>query len=151
MVDGSSYLDLSPLYGNNAVKQRAVRTGTGGKLRLDAFSEFSLLSCPPGVAALLCCFHRFHNYAADQLAILDENGRFSSPNTKEGAIFDQDEKLFQTARLYVIAGVLVKASLKYGQGNLRPVCKYCGARIYQYHAQFRPVPFKLELRSPVPI
>jgi hypothetical protein len=35
---------------------------------------------PPGVAALMICFNRFHNYVAQQLALINEGGRFAIPN-----------------------------------------------------------------------
>ena len=38
-VDNSSYLDLSPLYGNNQAQQDGVRTFVDGKLKPDAFAD----------------------------------------------------------------------------------------------------------------
>jgi len=51
-----------------------------GKLKPDCFSEDRLGAFPPGVAALLLCFNRFHNYAVGQLATINENGKFSAPD-----------------------------------------------------------------------
>ena len=61
---------------------------------------------PPGVSALLVCFNRFHNYAVQQLAMINEGGRFTVPkeehdNDYEAAMTKHDNDLFQTARLYV--------------------------------------------------
>jgi len=83
---------------------------------------------PPGVGVLLLCFNRFHNYAVEQLASINENYKFSMPDktaiekltrammpnsTEEqiqaavnvsynAAINKRENDLFQTARLYVI-------------------------------------------------
>lgn len=64
--DASSYLDLSPLYGNNIADQKEIRTFKDGKIKPDAFSEKRLLAFPPGVSVLLIMFGRFHNYVAEQ-------------------------------------------------------------------------------------
>ena len=45
----SSYLDLSPLYGNNQPEQNQVRTFKNGKLKADCFSNKRVLGFPPGV------------------------------------------------------------------------------------------------------
>jgi hypothetical protein len=92
---------------------------------LDAF--------PPGVAVLLLCFNRFHNYAVGQLASINEAGKFSMPDrgtietmtrakmpkaTEEeiqaaiktaydAAIAKRDNDLFQTGRLYVQLNTLL--------------------------------------------
>lgn len=99
----SSYLDLSPLYGNNEEEQRAVRTMRDGLLKPDTFSEHRLLGFPPGVNAFLLTFNRFHNYVAGKLKLINEGGRFS-PNprlSKSDAEVKIDNDLFNTARLYV--------------------------------------------------
>ena len=105
----SSYLDLGPLYGNNAAEQRLIRTGKDGRLKRDAFSEKRLLGQPPGVAALLIAFNRYHNYIVGELAAINENGRFTLQedmrhlNTETRKYPDpvavRDEELFQTGRL----------------------------------------------------
>jgi hypothetical protein len=123
----SSYLDLSPLYGSRQEEQNLVRTFKDGKLKPDTFCETRLELFPPGVAALLVCFNRFHNYAAQQLAMINEGDRFPIPNkeafekhvrashhhsteaelqTKISKAYTEattklDDDLFQTARLYV--------------------------------------------------
>lgn len=64
--DTSSYLDLSPLYGNNKDDQASVRTFKDGKLKKDAFAEKRLLAFPPGVSVFLIMFSRWHNHVAEQ-------------------------------------------------------------------------------------
>jgi hypothetical protein len=106
----SSYLDLAPLYGNNLAEVNAMRTMKNGMLKMDTFNESRLLGFPPGVSAFLIAFNRFHNYAAGQLAIINEGGRFTKPTLKpqatkeeseayDKAMSNYDEHLFQTARL----------------------------------------------------
>lgn len=61
-------------------------------------------------------FNRFHNYCAEQLAHINENGRFNkpadrlSPEKKEAAWKKYDEDLFQTARL-VTGGLYINVIL----------------------------------------
>jgi linoleate 8R-lipoxygenase/9,12-octadecadienoate 8-hydroperoxide 8R-isomerase len=108
----SSYLDLAPLYGNNQEEQNAVRTFKDGKLKPDCFSTKRILGFPPGVGVMLIMFNRFHNYVAEQLAQINEGGRFTKPdesNTKAYATWDND--IFQTARL-VTCGLYVNIILK---------------------------------------
>jgi linoleate 10R-lipoxygenase len=100
----SSYLDLSPLYGSSQKEQDAMRTFKDGKLKPDCFSETRLLGFPPGVGCILIMFNRFHNYVADQLPVINENGRFTkpgdalTPEQKEKSWEKYDNDLFQTAR-----------------------------------------------------
>ncbi|PYI22509.1 heme peroxidase [Aspergillus japonicus CBS 114.51] len=108
----SSYLDLSPLYGNNQDEQNQVRTFKDGKLKPDCFSSKRILGFPPGVGVLLIMFNRFHNYVVENLATINEGGRFTKPdesNTKAYAKYDND--LFQTARL-VTCGLYINIILK---------------------------------------
>ncbi|KAF7720011.1 Psi-producing oxygenase A [Penicillium ucsense] len=108
----SSYLDLGPLYGNNQDEQNVVRAFKDGKLKPDCFSSKRILGFPPGVGVLLIMFNRFHNYVAEQLAQINEGGRFTKPdesNTKAYSTWDND--LFQTARL-VTCGLYVNIILK---------------------------------------
>src|SRR5271155_109004 len=121
----SSYLDLSPLYGSSQAEQNLVRTFQNGTIKPDSYSDRRLEVFPPGVAALMICFNRFHNYVAQQLALINEGGRFTIPTknsiaatvkeTKEGIAGDEmetevqqactaalekvDNDLFNTARL----------------------------------------------------
>lgn len=79
-----------------------------------------LLGFPPGVAALLICFNRFHNYIAGELATINEGGRFTLMNPR--AMNDElkakyktpeakrDNDLFQTARL-ITCGLYVNIIL----------------------------------------
>ena len=114
--DTSSYLDLAPLYGSNQTEQDTMRTFKDGKIFPDCFSEVRLLTFPPGVGALLILFNRFHNYACDQLASINDTGRFTRPSgdpsdEKNAAAWKKyDEDLFQTARL-VTCGLYVNIIL----------------------------------------
>jgi hypothetical protein len=127
MNQTSSYLDLSPLYGNNQEQQNSVRTFKDGLLKPDCFYEPRLLGFPPGVSVFLLCFNRFHNYVVQQLAAINEGGKFSVPDKKSilaaveakmppgtskqqidlavdtayaKALKKRDNDLFQTGRLY---------------------------------------------------
>ncbi|CAN8096303.1 unnamed protein product [Discula destructiva] len=113
----SSYLDLGPLYGHNQKQQDSVRAFRNGLLKKDAFAEWRLLGQPPGAAALLVSFNRFHNYVVQEIAAINENGRFSlpsgmtskSPVYKE-ALLKRDNDLFQTGRL-ITCGLYVNIVL----------------------------------------
>src|SRR5580704_18227251 len=76
----SSYLDLSPLYGSSQEQQNLIRTFKNGGLTPDTFIDGRLHAFPPGVAALMVCFNRFHNYVVQQLANINEGGRFVVPD-----------------------------------------------------------------------
>ena len=101
----SSYLDLSPLYGDVQEEQDKIRTFKDGKLKPDCFAEHRLLTFPSGCGVLLIMFNRFHNYVADNLAAINQGGRFSKPNPDlppeqlKKAWAKHDNDLFQTARL----------------------------------------------------
>lgn len=115
--DTSSYLDLTPLYGRDRAHQLEVRLMEKGFLKPDSFAENRLTSQPPGVCIYLIMYNRFHNYVAEQLLLINENGKFSLPlaesdyyrglspedrtKAEVAAKEKQDEDLFQTARLYV--------------------------------------------------
>jgi Animal haem peroxidase len=89
-----------------------VRTFEDGMLKPDTFSETRVYALPPGVAVLLICFNRFHNYVASQLKEINEGGRFT-PDPRlsdETAAKKVDEDLFQTARL-VTCGLYVNIIL----------------------------------------
>ena len=108
----SSYLDLSPLYGNNQEQQDVMRTHKDGMILADCFSEKRLLGFPPGVGALLICFNRFHNYVVQQLAMINESGRFTKPKEDQtDALTQYDNDLFQTGRL-ITCGLYVNIILK---------------------------------------
>lgn len=112
----SSYLDLSPLYGSNQDMQDTVRTFKDGKLKPDAYADKRLLGMPPGVSVILIMFNRFHNHVADNLAAINEGGRFTPPSVeldgeKKAAGWKKyDEDLFQTARL-VTCGLYINITL----------------------------------------
>lgn len=77
--DTSSYLDLSPLYGKDAESQNTVRLFSRGFLKPDTFAEERLLNQPVGVCIYLIMYNRFHNYVAQQLLEINENGKFLKP------------------------------------------------------------------------
>ncbi|KAG2416425.1 hypothetical protein HFD88_007640 [Aspergillus terreus] len=113
--DTSSYLDLAPLYGSSLEDQLKVRTMEKGMLKPDTFHEKRLLGQPAGVNVILVMYSRFHNYVADMLLKINENGRFTLPPTsseeaRKKALAKQDEDLFQVARL-VVNGLYVNISL----------------------------------------
>lgn len=74
----SSYLDLSPLYGSSRKDQDRMRTHKDGKLKADCFADNRIMGFPPGVGVMLIFFNRFHNHVVENLAKIDEGGRFSS-------------------------------------------------------------------------
>lgn len=109
----SSYLDLAPLYGSNQQEQNLMRTFKDGKIKPDTFSEKRLHGFPPGVGVLVIMFNRFHNYTVEQLALINENGRFTKPtnSSKEDEWAKYDDNLFQTGRL-ITCGVYINIILK---------------------------------------
>jgi linoleate 10R-lipoxygenase len=123
--DTSSYLDLAPLYGSSLQDQLEIRTMKEGKLKPDTFHEKRLLGQPAGVNVMLVLYSRFHNYVADILLKINENGRFTlatakppingkvTTPTKEQeaqAIAKQDHDLFNTARL-IVGGLYINICL----------------------------------------
>ncbi len=109
----SSYLDLAPLYGSSQEDQNLMRTFKDGKIKPDTFSEKRLHGFPPGVGVLAILFNRFHNYTVEQLALINENGRFTKPtdSSKEDEWAKYDDNLFQTGRL-ITCGLYVNIILK---------------------------------------
>ena len=109
----SSYLDLAPLYGSNQEDQDLIRTFKDGKIQPDTFSERRIHGFPSGVGVLLIMFNRFHNYTVEQLALINENQRFTEPtkssNMDQYAKYDND--LFQTGRL-ITCGLYINIILK---------------------------------------
>lgn len=115
--DTSSYLDLAPLYGSSLKDQLEIRTMKEGKIKPDTFHEKRLLGQPAGVNVILVLYSRFHNYVADILLKINENGRFTlatPPNAtdvdKAKAIAKQDHDLFNVARL-ITGGLYINISL----------------------------------------
>jgi linoleate 10R-lipoxygenase len=75
----SSYLDLTPLYGNNEKKLNEIRVRDGRGLILpDTFAEDRLLLLPPAVCVLLVLFSRNHNVRLCSLVELDLSTALSS-------------------------------------------------------------------------
>ncbi|KAF9466792.1 heme peroxidase [Collybia nuda] len=100
--NASSYLDLSPLYGDNQAAQNKVRDKAAGRglMYPDTFSEERLLFAPPATSALLVVFSRNHNFIAHRILKINEKKMWSDPPpTDPTALALQDEQIFQTAKL----------------------------------------------------
>lgn len=103
----------------------AVRTKTNGKLKADCFSDSRIHGFPPGVGVMLIMFNRFHNRVVENLAQIDEGGRFSSilagrtqqhsgvDHEKQSQRLEElyDEALFQTGRL-ITTGLYINIVLQ---------------------------------------
>ncbi|KAL4246560.1 hypothetical protein ABKN59_008750 [Abortiporus biennis] len=99
--NATSYLDLSVIYGNNQAQQDSVRNKEAGRglLYPDSFAEDRLTLVPPASAALLVIFSRNHNYCANMVLKINEQGRWSDPPPEDPAKRAlQDEEIFQFAR-----------------------------------------------------
>ncbi|PPQ95917.1 hypothetical protein CVT26_016140 [Gymnopilus dilepis] len=100
--NASSYLDLSPVYGDNQAAQDKVRDKAQGRglLYPDTFSEERLLFLPPATSVLLVVFSRNHNYIAEKILKINEWKRWSDPPPADAAKrAAQDEEIFQVAKL----------------------------------------------------
>ncbi|KAE8145267.1 heme peroxidase, partial [Aspergillus avenaceus] len=113
----SSYLDLSILYGDNQEDQDMMRTFEDGKIKPDSFSEERLQALPAACGVILVMLNRFHNYVVEQLAEINENGRFTKPDAnisdpvKSREAWEKyDNDLFQTGRL-VTCGLYMNITL----------------------------------------
>ncbi|ODH51178.1 hypothetical protein GX48_02604 [Paracoccidioides brasiliensis] len=112
----SSYLDLSTLYGDNQQQQDDMRTFKDGKLKPDTFADPRLIALPPGCSVILILLNRFHNYVVEQLAHINENGRFTKPRDdlaseeSRNAWAKYDNDLFQTGRL-ITCGLYINITL----------------------------------------
>ncbi|KAN0138081.1 hypothetical protein V8E53_003970 [Lactarius tabidus] len=103
----SSYADLAPLYGNDQKTSNEIRVHDGrGMIHPDTFAEDRLLLLPPAVCTLLVLFSRNHNYIASKLLEINERQTYKKPEEitlddpeRPKKISDQDEDIFQTARL----------------------------------------------------
>lgn len=95
----SSYLDLSPLYGNSQEDQDQIRTFKLGMLKPDTFADYRPLAQLPHFTALLIMFNRHHNWIANRLYQIDDGDQFRV-NPAQG-VDDKtvDERLFGAARL----------------------------------------------------
>lgn len=112
----SSYLDLSILYGDTQKDQDLMRTFKDGKIKPDCFSEERLLAFPPACGTILIMLNRWHNYVVEQLAMINEGGRFTKPRDhlqgekKKKAWEKYDNDLFQTGRL-ITCGLYINITL----------------------------------------
>ncbi|KAJ5953170.1 hypothetical protein N7454_000066 [Penicillium verhagenii] len=114
----SAYLDLSILYGDVKEQQDQIRSHKDGKLKPDCFSEGRLQALPPACGVLLVMLNRFHNHVVEQLAEVNEAGRFTKPTPNprlseedlEKAWIKYDEDLFQTGRL-ITCGLYINITL----------------------------------------
>jgi hypothetical protein len=85
---------------------------------------------------------RFHNHVVEQLAEINENGRFTKPSPdlpedKAKAAWEKyDEDLFQTGRLYVSTPPMLTATyLTLGKDHLWSVHQHHPVRLPAYHRQ----------------
>ncbi|GAA5977217.1 hypothetical protein JCM5350_003259 [Sporobolomyces pararoseus] len=98
--DASSYLDLSPLYGNTNEEQEKVRTFKDGKIFDDVVASQRLFLMPPSTCALMMVFSRNHNWIVDTLMSINQNDKYKPfDQLSDERKKQQDEDLFQTARL----------------------------------------------------
>lgn len=72
----SSYVDLSTLYGNTEKEQKRVRTYENGLIYPDSIASERIMMMPPGVIAVLLMFSRNHNYIAESLFSINEDGKY---------------------------------------------------------------------------
>ena len=93
-----------------------MRTFKDGKIKPDCFAEERLLAFPPSCGVMLIMLNRFHNYVVEQLALINENGRFNRPSDRlsaanaEAAWKRYDNDLFQTGRL-ITCGLYINITL----------------------------------------
>ncbi|TFK24090.1 heme peroxidase [Coprinopsis marcescibilis] len=99
--DASSYLDLSVLYGHNDRDVAAVRRNDGtGRLWPDVFADYRLTHMPPASCALLVLLSRNHNFVAQKILDINENGKYKKPSElDEKARQVQDDEIFHRTRL----------------------------------------------------
>ncbi|KAF2274484.1 linoleate diol synthase [Westerdykella ornata] len=97
--DTSSYVDLSTLYGNTEKEQKRVRTYKNGLIYPDSIASERIMMMPPGVVAVLILFSRNHNYIAESLFSVNEQGKYHAwESLDEEKRKWQDEDIFQIAR-----------------------------------------------------
>ncbi|KAG8913360.1 hypothetical protein FRC02_005520 [Tulasnella sp. 418] len=98
----SSYLDLSPLYGDSEEEQMRVRQVDGrGLLKTDTFSDRRLLLMPPSTPALMVLLSRNHNYIATKILQINERRSYKDPVTLAAdpkSLKKQDDDIFNKAR-----------------------------------------------------
>lgn len=95
----SSYVDLSTLYGNTQNEQKRVRTYENGLIYPDSIASERILMMPPPVVAVLVMFSRHHNFIANSLIQVNEEGKYKlwDELDDEGKQW-QDEDIFQISR-----------------------------------------------------
>lgn len=86
-------------------------------MKPDCFCEFRLQALPAACGVLLVMLNRYHNYVVEQLALINENGRFTkpkdellSPDEANKAWTKYDNDLFQTGRL-ITCGLYINITL----------------------------------------
>ncbi|KAJ7853500.1 heme peroxidase [Mycena olivaceomarginata] len=95
----SSYLDLGILYGNSQKEQDSVRNKDGrGRLYEDVFADNRLLFMPPSACALLVLLSRNHNYSAQKILEINEQGTYNQFQN-DAEKLAQDDEIFNRARL----------------------------------------------------
>ncbi|PVH95983.1 heme peroxidase, partial [Periconia macrospinosa] len=95
----SSYVDLSTLYGNTEKEQPRVRTYKNGFIYPDSIASDRIMMMPPGVVAVLLMFSRNHNYLAESLFSINEDGKYKPwDELSESEKKWQDNDIFQIAR-----------------------------------------------------
>jgi hypothetical protein len=72
----SSYVDLSTLYGNTEKEQKRVRTYQNGRIFPDSVASDRIMMMPPGVVTVLLMFSRNHNSIAENLLMVNEQGKY---------------------------------------------------------------------------
>ncbi|GAA5897757.1 hypothetical protein JCM8208_000252 [Rhodotorula glutinis] len=96
--EASSYLDLSPIYGNNAAEQATVRSGVQGLLHADAVANKRIFLVSPSCVALAVLFSRHHDIAK-RLFDVNEQGRYAEwDSLDDEGKKRQEHDLFNTAR-----------------------------------------------------
>ncbi|CAI6334735.1 unnamed protein product [Periconia digitata] len=95
----SSYVDLSTLYGNTEKEQLRVRTYKSGLIYPDSIASERIMMMPPGVVAVLLMFSRNHNYIAESLLSINEDGKYKPwDKLDEDGQKWQDNDIFQISR-----------------------------------------------------
>ncbi|TNY17238.1 heme peroxidase, partial [Rhodotorula diobovata] len=97
--EASSYLDLSPVYGNNLDEQLTVRTGVQGLIHPDAVASKRIYLVSPSCVALAILFARNHNDIARRLVDVNEQQRFAPWDSLDAeGQKRQDLEVFNLAR-----------------------------------------------------
>ena len=94
-----------------------MREFKDGKIKPDCFSEPRLHALPAACGVILVMLNRFHNHVVEQLAAINENGRFTPPSKDvidpaeaRAAWTKYDNDLFQTGRL-ITCGLYINITL----------------------------------------